>query len=191
MDPKNPYRSPLSDLTPPVGGVDTTNPFDPKGRFTRLSWLAWNLVVGLAIGLAAIPLFMLAGTAGIAGMAASPDAAPAMPIFMIVGVVVIDILFLIVYILFAIRRFHDMDASGWWSATLIVPLANLIAVLVLLFKRGTVGANRFGPPRPTPGWETVVGYISIVLMVLSLVGVIVAVAIPTYMAYQQGVPMTP
>ena len=91
----------------------------------------------------------------------------------------------------AIRRFHDINASGWWSATLLLPLGNLIAVLVLAFKRGDETANRFGPPRPTPNWERVLGIIYIVLLVVGLVGGIVgAIAIPAYMNYQAQAALT-
>jgi uncharacterized membrane protein YhaH (DUF805 family) len=178
MDPKNPYRSPSSDLAPPATGVDKTHPLDPNGRFTRLSWLAWTLILGLA----ATPLFM--GVAA-SGMLASPDAGPGAPILTMVGVLALDVVFFVLYLLFAIRRFHDIDASGWWSALLIVPLANFFAILVLAIKRGSPGPNRFGPPRPTPGWEQVLGYISIGFMVLGLIGVIAAIAIPAFVGYQQ------
>jgi uncharacterized membrane protein YhaH (DUF805 family) len=183
MDPKNPYRSPMSDLTPPAGGVDITNPFDPSGRFGRLSWMAWNLVLGL--GGFIVVAALMAG-----GLIAMPDpesaAMPAMGVGAMIGIFAIEIVLLVFYILLTIRRFHDIDASGWWTALIIVPLVNLIVFLVLLFKRGNEGANRFGPPRPTAGWEKVLGIVYIVLMVLGLIGVIAAIAIPAFMGDPQG-----
>jgi uncharacterized membrane protein YhaH (DUF805 family) len=184
MDPNNPYRSPLSDVTPPAGGVDTTNPFDPSGRFTRLSWLAWNLVLAFAGGLILWALMI----AGLIAMP-SPESTqmPALSIGAMIGIFAYDIVLVVFGILLTIRRFHDMDASGWWTLTIIVPLANLVTFLVLLFKRGTDGPNRFGPPRPTAGWEKVLGIIYIVFLVLVLIGVVAAIAIPAFVGYQQHV----
>ncbi len=181
MEPSNPYSSPRSDLNRPAPGlVDTTNPFDPKGRFTRLSWLAWNLVLGVLVMVVAFGLMALGVVA-----VPEPEANEALPLFMGIGLLVPQILFLVVYLLLAIRRFHDINAAGWWSILLIVPLANVVAVLVLVFKRGDATANRFGPPRPTPSWERVVGIISIVFMVVGLVGgIIAAIAMPALMEYQ-------
>ena len=51
-----------------------------------------------------------------------------------------------------IKRLHDLDRSGshWWL--LMVPLYNIYLGLVLLFGRGTMGPNRFGPdPLGDPG----------------------------------------
>lgn len=185
MDPKNPYRSPASDLTPPPGGVDATNPLDPKGRFTRLSWLAWNMVLGFAGMLIVFALM----AAGLIAMPNPETMEPAMGAGLGLGILVLDLALLVVVILLAIRRFHDFDASGWWTALLILPLVNFIVFLVLAFKRGDEGANRFGPARPTPGWEKVVGIIYIVFVVLGLIGMIAAIAIPSFMQYQQQAAM--
>jgi len=182
MEHSNPYSSPRSDLSRPAADlVDTTNPFDPKGRFTRLSWLAWNLVLGVLMMIAVFGLMAL----GVVAMP-EPQAPEAVPLFMGIGLLVPQMLFLVVYLLLAIRRFHDINAAGWWSILLIVPLVNFVALLVLAFKRGDATANRFGPPRPTPSWERVVGVIFIVFMVLGLVGGIVsAIALlPVLMEYQ-------
>jgi uncharacterized membrane protein YhaH (DUF805 family) len=50
----------------------------------------------------------------------------------------------------AIRRLHDIDRTGWW---LLIALT-IIGIFVLLYwacKRGTPGANRFGPdPQAAP-----------------------------------------
>lgn len=56
-----------------------------------------------------------------------------------------------------VRRLHDRDMSGWWYLGFIVgsmiPLLNLIvgiAFLVIMFREGTHGANRFGPDPKDP-----------------------------------------
>jgi uncharacterized membrane protein YhaH (DUF805 family) len=187
MDQNNPYASPRSDVTRPAPtAVDTTSPFDPNGRFTRLSWLAWSLVLAVVGSVVVGVVVLILGLLGLAAMP-QPNTAPnaAVPI---VGVIAMAIPYLIMAVLgwiLTIRRFHDIDASGWWSLTLLVPLVNLITFLVLLFKRGDEATNRFGPPRPTPSWEQVVGIIYIVLIVLGFVGgIIAAIAIPGVISYQ-------
>ncbi len=187
MDKSNPYASPRSDVTRPAPtAVDSTSPFDPNGRFTRLSWLAWSLVLGFVGSVVVAALVVILGLLGLVAMP-QPDAAPnaAVPI---VGMIAMGIPYLIMAVLgviLTIRRFHDINASGWWCLMFIVPLANLIAFLVLLFKRGDDAANRFGPPRPTASWEQVVGIIYIVLIVLGFVGgIIAAITMPALVDYQ-------
>lgn len=54
-----------------------------------------------------------------------------------------------------IKRLHDMNLSGWWLLLLFIPIVNGIFKMILLFKKGTHGKNRFGPePCPTAleGW---------------------------------------
>ena len=43
-----------------------------------------------------------------------------------------------------IRRLHDIDASGWLTLLLFVPLANIILPIFLFFKKGTEGSNQYG-----------------------------------------------
>jgi uncharacterized membrane protein YhaH (DUF805 family) len=48
-----------------------------------------------------------------------------------------------------IKRSHDRDRSGWFILLFLVPLLNLWPLIELLFLRGTIGSNRFGPD-PVP-----------------------------------------
>ena len=43
-----------------------------------------------------------------------------------------------------IRRWHDMNHSGWWYLLSFIPIINLVAVFMLLCKKGTYGLNDFG-----------------------------------------------
>ncbi len=180
----NPYASPLSNLTPPGGGSDTTGPFDPAGRFTRMSWLAWNLVIGLGATLVIMVLMAF----GLAAMPSMDPQQPEVPVLMLTGVLIPQLVVIVLAWLLAIRRFHDIDASAWWTLTLLLPIGNLIAFLVLAFKRGDAGPNRFGPPRPTADWERVLGILYIALIVLGLVGVVAALLIPAILGHQLGLP---
>ena len=44
------------------------------------------------------------------------------------------------------RRLHDTNRSGWWQLLFFVPVIGWILLVVWLRKKGTEGANRFGPP---------------------------------------------
>lgn len=51
----------------------------------------------------------------------------------------------------AVRRLHDADLNGAWTALALVP-GGLIALIWLLTKPGTEGENRFGA-MSQPGWD--------------------------------------
>ena len=52
---------------------------------------------------------------------------------------------LIQYIPLAIRRLHDLNASGWYVLLTFVPFGQFL-ILWLMFKKGTVGSNKYGDP---------------------------------------------
>ncbi|MFC1559894.1 DUF805 domain-containing protein [Candidatus Margulisiibacteriota bacterium] len=43
-----------------------------------------------------------------------------------------------------IKRLHDMDAAWGWLLLMLVPIANVILFLFLLFQKGTFGPNKYG-----------------------------------------------
>jgi uncharacterized membrane protein YhaH (DUF805 family) len=43
-----------------------------------------------------------------------------------------------------IRRFHDLDRSGWWYFLGFVPLIGGIIILIWFCSPGTAGPNRYG-----------------------------------------------
>lgn len=181
MDKTNPYASPQSEITPPTPeGVDTSSPFSPSGRFTRLSYLAWGMittivlyaVVGILMATSVVDLSTFDGT--------DPFAA-----YKSVPLLIVQIAAMVAFFLFAIRRLHDWGSSGWWSLLILVPLANLVLGLMLIFKGGNEGTNRFAPPRPTPGWERIVGIIAAVLIGLMIALSLIAFATALFVAGQQ------
>ena len=44
-----------------------------------------------------------------------------------------------------IKRLHDVDMPDWCYLLFLVPGANIILGLYLLFKKGTQGPNKYGP----------------------------------------------
>jgi uncharacterized membrane protein YhaH (DUF805 family) len=53
--------------------------------------------------------------------------------------------FSIVDIFITIRRLHDLNRSGRQYWLLMIPIYNIYLSLILWFKRGTRGPNRYGP----------------------------------------------
>ena len=95
----------------------------------------------------------------------------------------VTIIVAIVYLWFAvitgIKRCHDIDASGWWSVTTIIPLVSFIWAFI----PGSKGENRFGPPPPpnTAG----VRILGLILPAFFIIGILAAIAIPQYQSYVQ------
>jgi len=50
----------------------------------------------------------------------------------------------------SVRRFHDMDRTGWWILIELVPNIGFIVAFFWYMVPGTDGDNRFGP-RPLGG----------------------------------------
>jgi len=44
-----------------------------------------------------------------------------------------------------IKRFHDLNKSGWFFLTLLIPIVSLYFYLILIFKKGATGDNNYGP----------------------------------------------
>jgi len=53
-------------------------------------------------------------------------------------------LLIVVEIGLTIRRLHDFDTSGWVCLIGLLPFLSVIFWFFLVFKNGTVGANRYG-----------------------------------------------
>lgn len=47
----------------------------------------------------------------------------------------------------SVRRWHDLNKSGWWVLINLIPIIGWIYSLVMLgFMPGDQGANNYGPP---------------------------------------------
>ena len=133
----NPYQAPSSD----VNNMSTDSSYDPKvfsvkGRIGRLRYLAYNLLGFLAYLPAIAILAMTFSTNG-------PGST-----FGVVTTVITGISYLLAFIwmiIVSIRRFNDINMTGWLSITMFVPVINLIAGLALLFAPGTNTSNKYGP----------------------------------------------
>ena len=143
------------------------------GRFGRFSYLAWNcllaIVAAIIIGIFAVifpTTFINMETGNFSG-----------------GMIFLAVIYIAIFyftFVFTIRRLHDRNHTGWLSLLMLVPLANVILMLYLIFAPGDDRSNSYGSPRPTAGWETILAWIYILLFV---VGILAAIALPSYQSY--------
>ncbi|MEL7239498.1 MAG: DUF805 domain-containing protein, partial [Planctomycetota bacterium] len=86
---------------------------------------------------------------------------------------------LAVLFIFTIKRCHDFNTTGWLSILALVPLVSFVFALI----PGTKGANNYGPPPSKNTTAIVVG--GLLAPLVSIVGVLAAIAIPAYQDYAQ------
>lgn len=171
----SPFTPPKASLeTAQVEEYDATSPFSPKGRFGRIDYLAYSVLLGIAV-------MLVSGGLG-AAMAVSGASAESLQMLAIINLL-ISVPAIVIGILFMIRRLHDLNWSGWISATYIIPLVNVIIFFILIFMPGTAGANNYGPPRQPPSKLKIM--LALILPALFILGIVAAIAIPAYQAYVQ------
>ncbi|TCM66425.1 uncharacterized membrane protein YhaH (DUF805 family) [Acinetobacter calcoaceticus] len=148
------------------------NPFSAKGRFGRLSYLAWIFITSMLYSCFMSLVFIVAIIAfASTGFESDPSIflSSGMGIFTILLFAILVIVFLVLNINISIRRIHDLNKSGWLCLLFLLPAVNIIFGLYLLFARGTAGSNNFGPERPTEQTERLLGIFYATVMVIMLV----------------------
>lgn len=136
--PYAPPRAAVGDNLPEYAALKV---FTINGRIGRLRYLAWTLVLTVAMLVAG----GIIATAGFAVATASPTAG------MILGVLLgfaLCIAIIVVSVQIGVQRLHDLGWSGWLYLLNLVPLVNSIFPLLLLVMPGNPGANQYGAPPP-------------------------------------------
>lgn len=154
------------------------SPFKANGRFGRLSYAAWTLIISLTA-------FILAFSSML-WFPSSPSEMESSNTTMlgIILLIIVYIIFGYFNFIFTIRRLHDRNNTGWLSLLMLIPAVNFIFMIYLFAAKGTEDTNDYGPQRPTLGWERVLGWIYIVIIPLVFVfGVIAGIMVPSYQSY--------
>ncbi|WP_431256907.1 DUF805 domain-containing protein [Roseateles chitinivorans] len=159
----NHYAAPKAHVADvaPSEGMSELNVFGIQGRIGRLRYLAYLMAGMLVYGILSRVVIAAAGE-------------DERTIITVASVLWLGLLWF--HVITGVKRCHDLGISGWWSASLIVPLI----MLVWAFVPGRKRANRFGPPPPPNNWG--VRILGLLLPIL-YAGVILSVAIPAYNAY--------
>jgi len=153
-----------------------------NGRFGRLAFAAWSFLSTLVT---CIVLFVLAFIGSLFTGSENNLETGNFP-FLIIALFFISYVILIYFsFVFAIRRFHDRNQTGWLSLLILVPLVNFFVMLYLFCAKGTEGPNKFGSVHATAGWEKVLGWIYIVIIPLAVIFALVGSAVPAYQEYVQ------
>ena len=98
-----------------------------SGRARRAEYWFWVLFYALVTIVAGVLDVAIAGISGIGVIGLIASLVLALPSLAV-----------------TVRRFHDIDKSGWWMLVMFIPLVGLIFFLVWMIPKGTTGANRFG-----------------------------------------------
>jgi len=163
----DPYAPPAADLDSTPTALETSL-WHARGRLGVLSYWAQS---GLLTVLAAVA-FAISGSADILYSADPSTAIDAESLMQtgVVGLLILPLLLLLAYIgiCMLIKRLHDLNRSGWWCLLLLIPLLNVVFSLYMFFWPGK-GSNRFGAPRATLGWETILGVVFLTVTLLTAV----------------------
>ena len=175
MSETNPYTAPDAALETGQEALYQPRVFAFNGRIGRMRYLAYGIGVNLVLTAVMTPL--LGASAAVGGDQATT----------LLGMVAIGVYYLItivVSVMFAKRRLNDLNRSGWWLLLFIVPVVNLLLAIYLIFFPGSDGTNNFGPaPVANSIGVLILGWM---LPVVFILGIVAAIAIPSYQSYIAG-----
>ncbi len=138
---ESPYAPPRATVGDNLPEFSTLKVFTVDGRIGRLRFLAWTLVLTVAIlAVAGVSLFVGLGIA-----AASSSAA--VIIGFLVGIVAL-VASVWVSVQITVQRLHDLGWSGWLWFLHLVPFVGSIFPILLVVLPGNAGANQYGAPPP-------------------------------------------
>jgi uncharacterized membrane protein YhaH (DUF805 family) len=126
-----------------------------KGRIGRLAYfLGW---VYLLLPLVILLVILLAVGGFSKGAHSGPNFSSAVSII----VLILDLLWLVFYLVagfgLIIRRWHDLNQSGWLALLQFIPIVSIICSLIQLFAPGTKGSNNYGDSaNPSLNFKTVI-----------------------------------
>jgi uncharacterized membrane protein YhaH (DUF805 family) len=164
----SPYATPKAEVAETLAEFGELKAFSTDGRIGRLRYLAWTMVLMLAC----LPLFGIAS-----GFMAVSE--------MLGGLlmVVAGIAAVVVGVMFAVQRLHDIGWSGWLVLISVVPIVGGVFSLLMFIIPGSTEANRFGPP-PPPN-STAVKVLAGLWLGAIVLGIVAAIALPS-MAFLTG-----
>lgn len=176
----NPFQAPQANLAIEQNytSVNTSSWYHVSGRIGRLRYVAYQVwiyvlsyfVLAMIVGVLSAMLFPVMGESSNVVMGL-------LSIFVIVPWLAYGV------IIYPKRRLNDLNISGWFALLSLIPLVNLIFGLYLMFAAGTEGANDYGdPPRENQWYHWLVALVA-PLGIVTIIGILAAIAIPAYQDY--------
>jgi len=139
---KNILGASIAPVSQPTEVIDMNNTsfseFEPSGLFSfegRINRLRYWLNSLIPIAIMMVGIVVLGATAR-----GDEGANPIGGFIMLVVVIIATWISLAIQV----KRWHDLDQSGWWVIAGAVPYVNIIVLIILGFIKGTKGPNRFG-----------------------------------------------
>jgi len=102
--------------------------FSARGRISRGTYFSSTMTLFFCVILVSGLLAVISGDSGLAEL---------------VGLILYILMFYPL-IMLVIKRFHDLDKSGWYTILAFIPLVNIVVGWILILKAGTKGPNQFG-----------------------------------------------
>ena len=169
-----------SKLPPDLPHTTPPSFYRADGRLSRRSFMAWNALLALILWpLMAVLAQIILQTMPVDDMSSGAFSGIQMLITLAIFVFYAFAVYLIV--IFSIKRLHDRNHTGWLVTLMFVPVVNFLFILYLLCAPGDQRVNSFGAIRSTLGWEKVLAWVYIVLMLLGF-------ASAMFMGYWFGEP---
>ena len=107
--------------------------FSMEGRYNRARYFWTVFVLSLVLYVVCLVLGRAIGSAG-----GTPATGAVLSLLITIpGTVIIAFQY--------VKRLHDLDRPGSHYWLFLIPFYNIYLGLVLLFKKGTEGANKYGP----------------------------------------------
>lgn len=172
MSENSPYTPPSAAVADAATEFGEVSIFSISGRLGRVRYLTYGFVVAL-VGQ------VLLGLMGGMGVAMGEETGA----LSLIGIGLVYIAMIVISVMIAVQRLHDLDKTGWLYLLFLVPIVNIIFGLYVLFAPGTQGTNRFGNPPPPNSTGVVIAMW--LLIIIFVGGIVAAITIPAYNNYVQ------
>ena len=184
MSDSNQYQTPSSRVDAPGQEYSEVNVLSAKGRMGRVRFINFYLLIPIAIMMGLSIIMSLVSVIMVSLLGSDPGSSgSAAGIVMMVVTLIISILYVVYSFMVIIQRCHDFNASGWLSLVMLIPGVGFIFLIALLVIPGSAGENNFGAQtKPNSTVAVVFASLSPIVLIF-VVGVLAAIAIPAYQGY--------
>ncbi len=168
MENVNPYESPEADLEQEQPQTYKPKVFAINGRLGRARYLCYSFAFTFFL------IIVIGAVGGLSGLISETGEMST------VHSLLVSMPILLLIVIMARRRLHDLNFSGWWSILMLIPLVSIIPSLFLMFAPGNKHDNDYGLK---PAKNGALVYIFMSLFIVVFAGLIAVVALPFYQEY--------